>query len=66
MYIAPNSTIKLLTGVPIDKNQSDTLWFESKAAQTAYFNGKVKRTFSALSEIAARILPFGSLCGSDL
>lgn len=47
MYIAPNSTIKLLTGVPIDKNQSDTLWFASVAAQTAYFNSKVKRTFSA-------------------
>lgn len=46
MYIAPNSTIKLLTGVPIDKNQSDTLWFASKAAQTAYFNTKVKRTFT--------------------
>ena len=47
MYIAPNSTIKLLTGVPIDKNQSDTLWFASVGAQTAYFNSKVKRTFSA-------------------
>ena len=49
MYIAPNSTIKLLTGVPIDKNQSDTLWFASLGAQTAYFNSKVKRTFSALT-----------------
>lgn len=46
MYIAPNSTIKLLTGVPIDKNQSDTLWFASVGEQTAYFNGKAKRTFS--------------------
>lgn len=46
MYIAPNSTIKLLTGVPIDKNQSDTLWFSSVANQTAYFNTKVKRTFT--------------------
>lgn len=47
MYIAPNSTIKLLTGVPIDKNQSDTLWFASVGAQTAYFNSKVVRTFSS-------------------
>lgn len=46
MYIAPNSTIKLLTGVPIDKNQSDTLWFASVGDQTAYFNTKVKRTFT--------------------
>lgn len=46
MYIAPNSTIKLLTGVPIDKNQSDTLWFASIGAQTAYFNSKVKRSFT--------------------
>ena len=46
MYIAPNSTIKLLTGVPIDKNQSDTLWFASVADQTAYFNSKVVKTVS--------------------
>lgn len=45
MYIAPNSKIKLLTKVPIDKNQSDTLWFASKGEQTAYFAGKAKRSF---------------------
>lgn len=46
MYIAPNSTIRLLSGVPIDKNQSDTLWFASVGAQTSYFVGKTKRTFT--------------------
>lgn len=49
MYIAPNSEIRLLTGVPIDKNQSDTLWFSSVANQTAYFKGKTKRTFTLQS-----------------
>lgn len=47
MYIAPNSTIKLLNNVPIDKNQSDTLWFASVGEQTAYFNSKAKRTFAS-------------------
>lgn len=47
MYIAPNSTIRLLSGVPIDKNQSDTLWFASVGAQTSYFIGKTVRTFTA-------------------
>ena len=44
MYIAPNSTIRLLSGVPIDKNQSDTLWFASVGAQTSYFMSKTVRT----------------------
>ncbi len=46
MYIAPNSEIRLLTGVPIDKNQSDTLWFSSVANQTAYFKGKTLKTMT--------------------
>lgn len=46
MYIAPNSTIRLLSGVPIDKNQSDTLWFASVGAQTSYFMSKTVRTFT--------------------
>lgn len=44
MYIAPNSTIRLLSGVPIDKNQSDTLWFASVGAQTSYFMSKTVKT----------------------
>lgn len=47
MYIAPNSTIKLLNNVPIDKNQSDTLWFASVGEQTAYFAGKAVKTFTS-------------------
>lgn len=46
MYVAPNSTLKLLAGVPIDKNQSDQLWFASVAAQTAYFSGKAVKTIT--------------------
>lgn len=46
MYIAPNSTIRLLSGVPIDKNQSDTLWFASVGSQTSYFVGKTVATIT--------------------
>lgn len=48
-YIVPNTTIKLLSNVPIDKTQADTLWFYDKASQTAYFNSKVRRTYTAQS-----------------
>lgn len=37
--ITPTSTtITLLAGVPLDSDQNDQLWFESKSAQEAYFN----------------------------
>lgn len=40
MYIAPNSTIRLLHNVPIDPNQTDTLWFSDSDEQANYFLGK--------------------------
>lgn len=49
MYIEPNSTIKLLTNVPLDPRQTDTLWFANANDQYAYFNAKTVRTFSAYS-----------------
>lgn len=45
MYIQPNSTIKLLHNVPIDPNQTDTLYFDNKENQLSYFNTKVVATF---------------------
>ena len=44
MYIAPNSVIRLLTHVPIDKNQTDTLWFANVTDQINYFASKTKVT----------------------
>lgn len=46
MYIEPNSTIRLLQNIPIDPDQTDTLYFDSTIAQEAYFTGKTVKTFS--------------------
>ena len=44
-YIVPNSDIRLLYNVPIDKSYRHTLWFDTPANQEAYFIGKSKRYF---------------------
>lgn len=49
MVIAPNSTILLFSGMPLDKNYNDTLFFASLADQTAFFtvsNAYLKTTLS--------------------
>ena len=46
MYIAPNSTIILLRGVPLDKRYADTLYFTSDTAQHDYFYSKRKMVFT--------------------
>lgn len=50
-YVAPNSTVKLLAGVPIDTDYNHTLWFANVNAQTTYFNSKAIRSFSAVSYV---------------
>ena len=50
-YIPPNSTVKLLAGVPIDSSFDHTLWFANVNAQTTYFNSKAVRSFSAVSYV---------------
>ena len=49
MYIAPNSTVYLLTGVPCDKSYVHTLYFENKNEQYTYFYGKRVKTFTNVS-----------------
>ena len=52
MYIAPNSTIKILKGVPLDPTYEHTLYFNAadptseKTRQTNYFSSKAKYTLS--------------------
>lgn len=41
----PCSVIHILTGVPVNATYENTLYFETKAEQTAYFLGKKTRTF---------------------
>lgn len=42
MYIQPNTTVRLLTGVPLDNTYAHTLYFTDKSSQTSYFEGKTK------------------------
>lgn len=49
MYIAPNSTIRLLHSVPLDNTYANTLYFATKTEQANAFSAKTKYTFSAQS-----------------
>ena len=51
MYIAPNSTIKFLTNVPIDETYEHTLWFNTVSDQTTYFNSKALYTLTNQSYV---------------
>lgn len=42
MYIAPNTNIRILTGVPLEPSYENTLYFSSISAQTNYFSSKAK------------------------
>lgn len=39
MWIAPNGKVLILSGVPVDNSYTDVPWFESKGAQSSYFQG---------------------------
>lgn len=45
----PNSTIKICSGVLLNKDYKHTIYFDSASAQQNYFAGKVVKTFSAYS-----------------
>lgn len=49
MYIAPNTTIRLLKNVPLDNTYRNTIYFAYVENQTSYFSGKTKYTFAAQS-----------------
>ena len=48
-YIAPNSTIKILKNVPLEKDYINTLYFANATAQLTYFNSTAKYTLSTQS-----------------
>ena len=49
-YIAPNSTVWLYKGVPLDPNYENTYWFPNKSAQKAAFdNSYLTYSFTAQS-----------------
>ena len=43
MYIAPDSTIKLYSGIPLDNSYDNTLWFNSVSAQNSYFHSGIAK-----------------------
>lgn len=49
MYIAPDTTIKMLKDVPLDNTYRNTIYFAYVVDQTTYFSGKTKYTFAAQS-----------------
>lgn len=49
MYIAPNTTIRMLKDVPLDNTYRNTIYFAYVANQTSYFSEKTKYTFAAQS-----------------
>lgn len=49
MYIAPNTTIRMLKDVPLDNTYRNTIYFADVGNQTSYFSGKTKYTFAAQS-----------------
>ena len=48
-YVVPNSTVYLLSDVPLSSDQRDTFYFTSKAQQEQYFRSKIAYTFTAQS-----------------
>lgn len=49
MYIEPNSEVYLMSGVGLDTTQRNTIYFESKSKQIAYFKSKVIESFPKVS-----------------
>lgn len=43
MYIQPNTTVRLLTGVPLDNTYAHTIYFANATVQRQYFEGKGKQ-----------------------
>ena len=48
-YVVPNSSIYLLSNVPLHPGSMDTFYFDSEAQQQAYFRSKIVYTFNAQS-----------------
>lgn len=48
-YIAPNTTIYLLSDVPLNNSYGDTIYFASASAQQSYFQSKVAVTLGSQS-----------------
>ena len=48
-YIAPNTNIRILHNVPLEPDYVNTIYFETLAAQTTFFQGKTKYNLTSQS-----------------
>lgn len=46
MYISPNTNIRILQNCPLDNTYDHTIYFPSASAQSSYFQGLTKYTFT--------------------
>ena len=51
MYIQPNSTVKMLSNVPLTNKYNDTIYFENANNQYSFFNSKLHSEFNNLSYV---------------
>lgn len=49
MVIAPGTSLKILTGVPLDNDYAHTIFFNTLDSQTEYFVGMTKYNFAAFT-----------------
>lgn len=50
-YVTPNNIVRILSGIPIERNYEHTLYFSTEAAQTNYFLSKAKYSFTDMSHV---------------
>lgn len=48
-YVQPDTNIRLLTGIPLDKNYRNTLFWYNASSQQSYFSGKTKYSLTGYS-----------------
>ena len=65
-YIAPNTTIYICKGVPLDNTYKHTLYFSSASAQQQYFSGKVKTTLSQYTYQRNEAYVRAGVCADDI
>ena len=54
-YVAPHGTIELYTGVNIDPNYKNTMYFENESAQRTYFSSKLMTGGTFTNQMYTRV-----------
>ena len=51
MYIAPNSTVQLMTNIPLEESYTHTLYWASQAQMETYMSAHVLQSFNSQSYV---------------